>query len=396
MPTRDPVSTELATCGVCNSDSLKLVWDLPRFPVTEAFGKFDSHFPSPDQAVMKCSSCAHVQLKWQLDPHYLYSPETYAFGSWSSPKLDEEHKFLIRFIEGLVPNLSVASTLEFGANNLSFAMKILELTDQLVVCDPLLPEKSEDARIRCLPKTIEDVIASGLSFRPELVIARHTLEHIGDPVSVVNALLDAAAAPGLLVFEVPSLDHLKTKLRFDAITHQHIHYFDLASIRELAKRTSSHLVDVTYNERGSNGGSLIFALSRHPSKASRSSSQQSHAAAPVQLEESIATFKRQMRFLREVVDWSSEDTVGFGASLMLATLDYHLEGSISELRLIFDDNQTRHETSYCNLDVSVLSTDHLLTPERMTFFVTSFENTRAIYSRLRDIGAGRIVAPVVS
>ncbi|NKB42256.1 MAG: hypothetical protein GKR86_14695 [Ilumatobacter sp.] len=103
-----------------------------------------------------------------------------------------------------------------------------------------------------------------------------------------------------------------------------------------------------------------------------------------------------MQLIRGSVDWGAVDLFGFGASLMLATLDYHLDGCISELEWIFDDDEARHQTSYCNVDVSVQSTKLLPPPETGTYVITSFENARTIYSRLRDVGAARIVAPAIS
>lgn len=392
---REPERRELQSCGVCGFNALTTAWHLPKLPFTEAFGEYDPGFPSPDQDLMRCELCGHVQLRWQIDPQYLYSADTYFFGSSRSPKLEAEQEFLIDFIRCLVPNRHYASALEFGANNLSFAPKLLQLTDQLVVCDPLLPESHGDPRVICLPITVEAVIASGIMFRPELVVARHTLEHIGDPATVINALLDTVSDPGLLVFEVPSLSHMKAKLRFDAVTHQHVHYFDLTSVLGLAQRTNSHLVSFTYNERGSNGGSLIFALSRH-GLTPNFGANRSTLRLTSELETSIAHFETQMQFLRDAIDWQSEKAFGFGASLMLATLDYHLDGRISELKCVFDDDENRHNTTYCNVEVSVLSTRMLSAPESGTFVITSLENARAIYSRLRELGAGRIVAPVLS
>ena len=55
--------TQIQMCSLDGSRNLKVLWDLPKYPLTEAFGEYQSNFPVFDQALMMCIDCGHVQLQ---------------------------------------------------------------------------------------------------------------------------------------------------------------------------------------------------------------------------------------------------------------------------------------------------------------------------------------------
>lgn len=386
------VSTRLvAACGVCRGTDFAEVWNLDAYPLTEQFGTYDPEFPTIDQALMKCKVCGHVQLRDQVDPEFLYSKDNYKFVSGTTPKLAREYEFLLDFTRSVLPADGVRAALEFGSSNLTVAEILCGIADTVMAVDPLLPEFSPSPGVLLHHGTIERVLQDGLGVRPQLVVARHTLEHILDPAHVVKELLAACDANSVLVFEVPSLSHLVSKLRFDAITHQHIHYFSVQSAAALAAATGSSLVAWAFNPLGSNGGSLLFALA----KTDNRSLAPKVPAQAVGVEQGIDRFIAEMSCIRGILDWGSE-TAGFGAGLMLATFDYHLHGAVGKLGVVFDDDETRNGSGYRNVDVEVRHSSGLGDFRSGAFLVTSLENSRAIYRRLVDLEVGRIISTAVS
>lgn len=395
-----PARQALELCAICSGPNLSEIWPLPDYPLTESFGPFDTNFTSIDQSLRGCQQCGHMQLHQQVDPAYLYSGDNYHFNPNESMKYSEEYEFLENFIARVVGDSKPDVILEFGANNLSFAQRLKRFGESLIVCDPLLPADIEDPELTILRSTIEDAAASRALGRPSLIVARHTLEHIGNPKSLLANLLEQAADDLIMVFEVPSFEHLVFKQRFDAITHQHLHYFHRSTVSELATQLDLAVVDWTFNPRGSNGGSLVFALGRSVSGDSNELGGPlgPRPDTPILAATSLAvdSFKRQMAMMVDAVQWDPRSVFGYGASLMLATLDYHLHQRISSLDLVFDDDPRREGLTYSNVDVQVTAPSAPEFSTSGTFVITSWENSRAIYRRLSSLGVGRIVAPILS
>ena len=78
----------------------------------------------------------------------------------------------------------------------------------------------------------------------------------------LSKILAQANDNTILVFEVLNLAHIRSNYWFDAIFHQHCYYFDLSSINILVELLGYSLVDYTYNQAGSNGGSIILLLGK--------------------------------------------------------------------------------------------------------------------------------------
>ena len=388
-----PKPRVVAFCPLCGSSSLEALWRLPNYPFTEQFGFFDDTFPSEDLDLLMCSKCHHVQLATQVSPDFLYTEANYNLATQKSPKIAKELGFLADFVRRVGPQDSRLA-LEFGANNLEFANVLVRLGYEVIACDPLVPASANTPGITTFRGRIEEMLAAGLVSESSLVVARHTLEHIADPTSTIEALFEASPHGVVLVFEVPSLRHLSSKLRFDAVIHQHYHYFSEKSVQQLAARTASVCVASAFNENGSNGGSLLFALSR-PGRAHDDAlvRQNLPGISAEGLKSQISQFTRRMEKSAAEVRSLDPPLYGFGASLMLATQNYHMRGVIEDLTAVFDDDSSRSGTTYKNLQVLVRQVGADF-PADVPFLVTSLENAEAIASRLRQLGVARILSPL--
>ena len=61
-------STKIQECSLDGSRNLEMIWELPNYPLTEAFGEYQNNYPVFDQALMICTDCGHVQLQNLIDP----------------------------------------------------------------------------------------------------------------------------------------------------------------------------------------------------------------------------------------------------------------------------------------------------------------------------------------
>jgi hypothetical protein len=110
--------------------------------------------------------------------------------------------------------------------------------------DPALPQDQilADGRLTL----IKGVFAPRqLAGRPSLVVARHVLEHMPDPVGFVGELRIASeAGNGAPVFvEVPDLEWILTHQAFWDFCYEHCNYFTPATLREVFSRAGFRATD---------------------------------------------------------------------------------------------------------------------------------------------------------
>ena len=60
-----------------------------------------------------------------------------------------------------------------------------------------------------------------------------------------------------------------------------------------------------------------------------------------------------MKSQRHALEDIGDKKYGYGAGLMLATLDYHLKFDMSNLECILDDDPTKHNSEYQNINASI-------------------------------------------
>lgn len=385
----------ITNCAMCESGALEVAWSLPLYPFTEQFGPYSRLFPTEDLTLLICRQCNHVQLGAQVAPDFLYNDDTYSLSTPDSPKIREELRLFSDFINAIRPPRG-GRVLEFGANNLRFSQQLHDLGYDVLACDPLVPITDQPG-IATFRGRVEELLASGEAKDLDLVVARHTLEHIADPVSTIELLFDACSPAAILIFEVPSLEHLAKRLRFDAVIHQHYHYFTTSSVHRLAEETRSSCIALSFNERGSNGGSMFFALSRAPYTVGTQGRSASGSLLEVLdariLQQRILLFTDRMRRAAEAVSSLDSPAFGFGASLMLATQNFHMLGAVERLSAIYDDDESRSGTTYRNVNVTVRHSGFMF-PLESPFVVTSLENSGRITDRLHELGVRRIVSPL--
>ena len=107
-------------------------------------------------------------------------------------------------------------------------------------------------------------------------------------------------------------------------------------------------------------------------------------------------YKEQINLTSRLLDELPPPIYGFGAGLMLATLDYHLGGRLQNLECILDDDPKKDGIKYKNVNVLVKSTQSFIPPEQSSFVITSLESIRPIYNRITQFNPRRIIVPPVT
>ena len=113
------------------------------------------------------------------------------------------------------------------------------------MCDPVLVELDGQSidEISIYGKFTKELSVKDLNF--SLILGRLVLEHMESPFEFLSKISAQANDNTIFVFEVPSLTCIRSNYRFDAISHQYCHYFDLGSIKILVVLLGCSLIDCT-------------------------------------------------------------------------------------------------------------------------------------------------------
>jgi cyclopropane-fatty-acyl-phospholipid synthase len=388
---------EFAQCGISDAHQFHSLWVLPGLPLTERFGPYDpNHKLAFDQELRISLPTGHVQLRYQIDPKILYGNSGYEFRTGGSDKSRRGVEFFLAYLQQCTAGRSYESVVDVGGNDLFVARFMVDKSEHCAVVDPIcaaIDGQTIDG-IKVFGRFVEEIDFSSDMPPPDLVVCRHTLEHITNPRQVINHWFRQCSADCVYVVEIPCFENLVESLRFDAVFHQHVHYFDLNSFQRLIWECGGEYLGHTFNHQGSCGGALLVAFRR--AKTNQVKPKIELASRIAGFERRIALYKTQMAMMKEELHALPGPVYGYGASLMLATLGYHLQTDFSELICVLDDDLARDGATYENIPITVRHTAKVAPVPNSSYLITSLENMRPIYRRILELTPRRILVPSIS
>jgi cyclopropane-fatty-acyl-phospholipid synthase len=387
---------EITECGISGAKDFYSLWKLPGLPLTERFGPYDpNHKLAFDQELRISLPTGHVQLRNQVDPKILYNNSEYSFRTGGSDKSRRDVDFFHSYLKQFTAGRSFKSAVDVGGNDLYVIRGLTGMAKHCAVVDPICASIDDQIidGIKVFGRFVEEVDFSSDMLPPDLVVCRHTLEHIANPRQVIDQWFQQCEGDCLYVVEIPCFENLVESLRFDAVFHQHVHYFDLSSFRRLIWECGGEYLGHTFNHQGSCGGSLLVTFCRAKTRQVKPEIELTSRIA--WFERRIALYKNQMALMREELDSLPKPIYGYGASLMLATLGYHLETDFLQLTCVLDDDLARDGTTYENIPVTVRHTTKVAPAPNSCYLITSLENIRPIYRRILELMPRRILVPPV-
>lgn len=373
-------------CAVCKSNRLEIAIDLPNLPLTGIYSKklMEEPVNGIDQQFLICCSCGHAQLAEQVVPGLLYS-DSYSFRTSASATARQGTSFFLSVLDKIAPRKHFNCILDLGCNDLYLLKQLQNRANARVGIDPLWAGKEDqrdDKSIMVIGASIEDVaLDSMLESAPDLIVCRHTLEHIYDPRLALQKLLDAMADDALFLFEVPSFDTLVHRLRFDQVFHQHLQYFTLACFQRLLEKVGG--VYLAHWENYHDWGALIVAFTKRSSGRGQQSGKASPAFDLATIRERYVLFRRQLSATNDVLKSLERTKIyGYGAAQMLPILAYHLGNDLSMLRAVLDDDPAKNGLYYWNLPLAIRNTAEVTDLETASVFITAVDNVKPILNKI--------------
>ena len=227
------------TCYLCNSDNF-----------IERKGQVRDN---PDLKVLECLSCGLVTLssyEYLRPGHYensrMHENQDQTIEQWLSETAEDDQR---RF-DNLRSTLQNKKVLDFGCGNGGFLLIAEKLAMNVagVELENRVREHWED-RFNIFPN-IESIVGEY-----DLITAFHVIEHLPDPMAVLEELAGHLAPRGRLLVEVPNSEDALVALyeceNFQRFTYwsNHLFLFNTDTLKTLAEQAGLKTVTVYYFQR---------------------------------------------------------------------------------------------------------------------------------------------------
>jgi hypothetical protein len=251
-------------CRICRTELPEPFLDFGKTPLANAFlrspGDFEREqfFPL---AVAACSSCGLVQLDYVVPAEQLY--RDYIYVSSTSEAVSAHAETLAQNLVEQYRWGPSSLLIEIASNDGTVLKAFSRRGVRVLGIEPAtnVAAVAEADGVETVNEFFTKDVARAVAKEHGQVaglMGRHVLAHIDDLHDCFEGV-DALLSPdGVFVVEMPYLGDLLEHVEFDTIYHEHLSYFPLAPIKQIAAMHGLRLVDA---ERiGLHGGSVILHL----------------------------------------------------------------------------------------------------------------------------------------
>jgi SAM-dependent methyltransferase len=259
-----------AACRGCGGVLPPPFLDLGAHPLANAYR--DPADASPEAtyplAVTRCPACQLAQLTHVVSPDLLFSDYPY-FSSVSMTTV-RHAEVMADALAGRFA-LGPASRVVEVASNDGYLLQFFQRRGIPVLGIEPAKNIAEAARARGIPTL--DVFfgtraAPGIRAEhgaADVLIGNNVLAHAPELLDFLSATEQLLAPDGVAVFEFPYLGRTIDALEFDTVYHEHVFYFSVHAIRNVAARAGLELFDVeTYPVQGLSLRIFLGRPGRHP------------------------------------------------------------------------------------------------------------------------------------
>lgn len=251
-----------ATCPACGHHVAAPFFDGGRqplatlsWPSTAAEAQGLSRFPLN---FVRCLDCGHVfnesfdynQVPYSQKPNLMFNGAI----NWSQFLQDIRGKILSQLLEGSV-------VVEVGHGDGSFleALAMAHSSGRYIGFDPNGAAQTRDGVE--LRAELFDATQHLAELRPHVVISRHVLEHLVNPLGFLQGLSLATSIAGLntmAYFEVPCIDQAIASRRSVDFYYEHSSQFTTDSFTRMLSRSVREIIEIGHGY----GGEVIYGLVR--------------------------------------------------------------------------------------------------------------------------------------
>jgi len=242
-------------CICCNRNNLELLLDLNDQPLANSYHNNLKELPKYPLGVNLCKNCYHIQLTHIVDPDLLF--KDYLYVSGTSQTLKDNFEWFSDFVVEYT-NYKVDSVLDIACNDGSqldcFASKGIK-TVGIDPAENLHELSSKKHNIIC--NYFDSKLFDTEKF--DVIIAQNVFAHNESAEKFLGDCDRLMHNESHLFIQTSQAEMIQNN-QFDTIYHEHISFFNINSMNELAKRTDLNLIDVI--KTPVHGISYLFVLSK--------------------------------------------------------------------------------------------------------------------------------------
>lgn len=247
-------------CRVCDSRRLEPVIDLGHQP-------WCNHFLRPEDVgrepfyplrVVYCHDCRTAQLDYTVSKETMFGDHTYVSGITRS--LSDHFRNVAQEVDRRFPlpeGEGARSVLDIGSNDGTQLKHYRELGYDVlgIESSKSTAALAEAAGIATLNEFFNREVARRLARKFDVINAAGVFFHLEELHSVTEGIREALADDGVFVVQFLYMKRIMENVAFDQIYHEHLLYYNLATIETLLARHGLSMFDAYVSPI--HGGSVI-------------------------------------------------------------------------------------------------------------------------------------------
>ena len=244
---------EKKQCICCGSENLELLLDLNNQPLANSYHDNTKPLPEYPLGVNLCKNCYHVQLTHIVNPDLLF--KDYLYVSGTSQTLKENFEWFSNFVLEYTDKCD--NILDIACNDGSqldcFKSKGVD-TYGIDPAENLHKLSSKNHNVVC-----DYFDSKSFDKKFDVIMGQNVFAHNENAKKFLEDCSSLMHNDSHLFIQTSQSEMIQNN-QFDTIYHEHISFFNINSMNELAKRTDLNLIDVI--KTPVHGISYLFVFSK--------------------------------------------------------------------------------------------------------------------------------------
>lgn len=374
-------------CPICKTSTVKFQETLREYPLGNIYLKNfeESTNYLKDFTLTQCL-CGHL-MGHSLFPSEFFYNENYPYLG-TSATVKKRHHFGVNFVFGLNDQTRINNIVDIGCSSMNL-LRNFKLTSKIqgdfVGIDPVpLNELSDDVYFINGFFEKSDYVLTQVLNAPNLILLDNVLEHIVDLSDFLHKLVQFIHKGDLVYVCVPSLEIMVNEMRFEEISHEHVHYFSLNSLSRLFSHFGFRLLGQSTKEINSRGYNFMLFRFEGTTTMNLDSMPDLNAL-------NIEVMFKEFRLKLKRFEFSPQFRYwGVCASELTPSIAYFMENSFEFLQAIFDTTDSKIGKYMPGVKTKILSWSQLIEVSPDDFLYVTVPNLRdSVIPNLRKIGFGK-------
>lgn len=255
-------------CRICNSKNLTTVISLGEQKITSIFKKYGEHNNTKSYLInlCMCENCGLIQVEETTPPDDMYKTNNYGYLSSISNTMKNHLK---KYNEEILEKINLNDgdiVIDIGSNDSTF-LHFYNNNIRRIGVDPTGNQfKNYYHDLELVPDYFnkKNIINKFGNIKCKVITSICMFYDLPDPVQFAKDIYDVLDDEGFWTCEQSYLLEMLKTNSLDTICHEHLEYYALTQIIEIANRSNFKIIDVSFNP--SNGGSFRIYFAKKISK----------------------------------------------------------------------------------------------------------------------------------